>query len=207
MEVGRRPRAPQHHDGCGRRWKLSAPTQPLGRQFREIDMGDLARGVHAGIGAAGGDDRHGLAGSRRAAPPPAPPGPTGRWPGAASPGTARRHTRAAGGSAASAQPSRVPDGSGKPRSSSSGVMGRRPARWTRVSAIALPCRRRSSAARRARCRARRRRRRARRRAASAVRRGIAPAAGPRVERPQPAVDQRRRARRSRAGPPPWELRA
>ena len=191
MEVGCGLARLQHRDRVRAEMEVERAGEPLGQPVAgEVDMGDLAQRVDAGIGAA----------RRRSTVTVSPvqassacldgaPGPWARRPGAASPGTGRRHIRAAGGSGASAQPSRVPTGSGKPRCSSSGVIGRLPARWTWVTRNAHPRRRRSSAAGRSPCRARRRRRRPRPASRpSRSPRGLAPAAGRRVERAQAALD-------------------
>ncbi len=127
---------------CGFMWKFSASrTVRAGRSRASAIFATCARGMHAGVGAAGGD-ACALARRRRGARrrPPAPPGSRRRCPGAASRRTRCRHIPAAARRTASAQPR--PRGHGASAQKRRGVHRARARAPARASAATRRCRRR-----------------------------------------------------------------
>ena len=64
MEVGRRLARLEHGDRRGAEVEVERAGEALGQPgAAEVEMGDLAQGVDAGVGAAGGDHGDRLAGA------------------------------------------------------------------------------------------------------------------------------------------------
>ncbi len=123
--------------------EVDGAGEALGQPGRvEIEMGDLAKRVNAGIRPAGGEDAYSLA--RAGEDGVLDRALDGRSVALALPALERSaiifEQQALAGHGA--QPITVPTGSAKPRCSSSGVIGRLPARWTWVTAMRRRRRRR-----------------------------------------------------------------